>query len=334
MTRRSLSSFACLLLIMLATACQQSTTISPVSTVSMTHIRLPMGYIPNVQYAPFYVAQSRGYFREAGIELEFDYKSETDGVALVGANDLQFSLVSGEQVLLARNQGLPVVYVFAWWHDYPVAVASFSDQGIREPGDLKGKKIGLPGLYGANYIGLRALLDYAGLKESDVTLDSIGFTQVETLIGGQVQSVAIYANNEPIQLRNQGYSVDVIRVADYVQLASNGLLTNEITIQQNPQLVEGMIGAIMKGVRDTLADPDAAFEICKKYIEGLDPKSEGLQKEILQATLEFWKSDQPGISKPETWENMQKVLMGIGWISEPLDLNQAFTNQFVEAYQP
>jgi NitT/TauT family transport system substrate-binding protein len=293
----------------------------------LTKIRLPMGYIPNVQYAPFYVAVAKGFYQEAGLEIEFDYSPETDGVSLVGANELPFAVVSGEQVLLARGQGLPVVYVMSWWHDYPVAIVALKEKGIRTPADLKGKKIGLPGLYGASYIGLRALLDAAGLREEDVNLESIGYTQVEALTTGRVDAADVYANNEPVQLANKGYDLDVIRVADYVQLASNGLITNEKMIAENPDLVRRMVQATLRGITYTLANPDEAFIISTQFVEGL-VDNQVVQRDVLDSTMEFWKTDQPGVSSPQAWENMQRVLLEMGLLTQALDLNQAYSNQF------
>ena len=311
-----------LLLALLTSACKGK-------SAQLVHIRLPMGYIPNVQQAPFYVAVEKGYFRQAGIEIEFDYSFETDGVALVGAGKLQFSVASGEQVLLARAQGVPVVYVMAWYKDYPVAVAARSEQGIRTPQDLRGKKIGLPGLFGASYIGLRALLNAAGLQESDVILDSIGYNQVEALAANREQAAVVYAANEPVVLRAQGYTLDVIRVSDYVQLASNGLITNETTIAKNPDLVRRMVQASMHGLTEAAANPDEAYEICKKYVDTLAQADTKVQKEVLTTSIEFWQLDPPGLTNPAAWENMLKVLLEMGLLEQSQDLSKAYTNQFV-----
>jgi NitT/TauT family transport system substrate-binding protein len=314
---------------LLAACTPQVTPTQAPSPTPLVHIKLPMGYIPNVQYAPFYVAVERGYFKDAGIEVEFDYSSETDGVQLVGANQLQFSLVSGEQVLLARAQGLPVVYVMAWYQRYPISIISRSDKGIHTPQDLKGKKIGLPGLYGANYIGLRALLFNAGLKETDVTLDSIGFTQVEAFATDRDDAVVGYAANEPVVLHYKGYDLSEIRVADYVQLASNGILTNETTITQNPDLVRRFVAATLKGIEDTLIDPDAAYEICKKYVENLDQTDPTVQKQVLGTSIEMWRAPVLGVSDPAAWENMQKTLLEMGLYTQAVDLSKSFTNEFL-----
>ncbi len=299
------------------------------TTQALVHVRLPLGYIPNVQFAPLYVAVDKGYFTQQGIDIEFDYSMETDAVALVGANQLQFAVVSGDQVLLARAQGLPIVYVLGWFQDYPVSVVSKAGQGILKPGDLKGKRIGLPGLYGASYIGLRALLGSAGLKESDVTLDSVGYNQVEALVSDQDQAVVVYTNNEPIQLRLQGYQIDEIRVKDYAHLVSNGLITNETTISGNPDLVRRMDQAIAKGIADTIADPDAAYQTCLKYVQGLAQADQAAQKQVLLTSIEFWKAAQIGYSDPAAWQNTETVLLDIGFLTKPLDVAQVFSNAFL-----
>ena len=296
---------------------------------NLTQVRLPLGYIPDIQFAPLYVAVQKGYFRDAGIQVTFDYSMETDITALVGANQIQFGVVSGEQALLARAQGLPIVYVAAWYQQYPVSVVAKSAENIHTPADLRGKTIGLPGLYGANYIGLRALLHAGGLTEADVKLDSINYTQVEALAAGRDQAVSVYTNNEPVQLRSQGYDLTELRVADYVQLASNGLITNEKTISQNPNLVRGMVKAFLQGLSDTIADPAAAYETSKAYVQNLAQLDPALQKQKLATSIELWKANRLGYSQPRAWDGMQTVLLEMGLLTKSLDLSKAYSNNFV-----
>ncbi len=330
MKSRKLLTVALLLAFLLGSCnAQTAQTASPSATSALLRVRLPVGYIPDIQFAPIYVAIDKGYYRQEGIEIDFDYSLETDAVSLVGANNIQFAIVSGEQVLLARNQGLPVVYVMAWYKDYPVAVASKTSQNIRTPQDLKGKKIGLPGTYGASYIGLRALLSKADLKESDVTLDSIGYNQVAALSADKDQAVVVYTANEPIQLESENIAINLIKVSDYVQLASNGLITNEKTISENPDLVKRMVQATMEGIQYAAANPDEAYQISKKYVQTLASANEAVQKEKLKASIALWQANPPGVINADAWKNMQQVLLDMGLLSKPLDVTQAYTNQFV-----
>jgi NitT/TauT family transport system substrate-binding protein len=305
-------------------------TAEPGAAQPLTSVVLPMGYIPNVQFAPLYVADSRGYFAENGIEIEFDYRPEIDAARLAGTGDLPFAIISGEQLLLARAQGLPLVYVFEWYQRFPVGIVARTDQGITEPADLAGHSVGVPMLSGASYLGLRALLSEAGLTEDDIDLQVTGYAQVAAITENVVDAAVIYVANEPVQLRALGEDVDVIYVADYADLVSNGLVTNETTVAENPALIAGMADAMARGLQYTLDDPNAAFEICRAYAEGLDdPEVEAVQRQVLAASIELWRADRLGESDLASWQVTRDALVEMGLLDAEIDLTSVFTNDFL-----
>jgi len=297
----------------------------------LTELRLPMGYIPDPQYAPLYVSVDKGYFAEEGLALDFDYSFETDGMALVGANEVPFALVGGDQVILARAQGLPVVYILEWFQKYPIAIVSREETGIETPQDLIGRSVGLPGFFGTSYVGYVGLLSANGMTEDQVEATDIGFTQIENLLSDQVEAVVVFANNEPIQLENMGEAINTLQVADYIDLVHNGVVTNEETIANDPQLVEGFTRALLRGLSDTIANPDEAYEISKKYVEGLDDS----RRDVLDASIEFWRADTLGLTDGQSWERTEDLLIEMGLLDHPVaDLEKAYTNDFVLKVQP
>ena len=317
-----------LLIVLSACAVQAPPPRAGGSGASLQKIRLPMSYIPNVQFAPYYVAVERGYFAEAGIELEFDYKFETDGMKLVAAGELPFAVVSGEQVVLARAQGLPVKYFVQWYRRFPIAIFSLKTKGIEKPEDLKGKTVGIPGFFGATYVGWRAFLEANGLSERDMQVQEIGFTQAAAVQQGKVDAAVGYIVNEPLVLEANGFPVNVFRVSDQVEMVANGLVTNEKTLRENPALLRGMARALLRGIADTIADPDAAMQISAKYVEGLKA-DDPIQKQVLLATIELMRGERLGVSSPQAWENTQNALLAMGQIKQKLDVNEFFTNEFL-----
>ncbi len=306
-----------------------SSATNPPAGANLVSVKLPVGYVPNVQFAPLYAAIEKGFFRDAGLDVSLDYSMENDNSVLCATDTVQFAVVSGEQVLLARAQELPIVYVLAWYQQYPVGIAAKASSGIQSLTDLKGKKVGLPGLYGASYIGAIALLDSAGMKESDVILDSIGYNQVEVLMADKDDAVVIYTTNEPVQLEKLGQKITLFKVSDAVDLVANGLITNEKTLKEKPELVKAMVGAVLKGLEYTTDNPEEAFEISKKYVENLAEGDQDAQMQVLLNSIALWQAERMGYSNPQAWENMQRILLEMGLLKEKQDLSKAFDNQFI-----
>ncbi len=323
--KRILISFALLAPIVLA-ACASGS--GPGPTPQPTEIRLPMGFVANVQFAPWYVALEKGYFADESIELTFDYGWETDGVRLVGSGELPFAIASGDQVILARSQGLPVTTITNWFRRFPVSIVALAESGIEQPSDLAGRRVGIPETFGASYIGWRALAAQHGLGEGDVQLEVIGYTQLANLIEGRIDAAVVYANNEPVQLEQMGHQFVEFLVAEDVALVSNGIIANETILEEKPELVRAFIRAFLRGVRDTLDDPEMAFDICMNYVEGLEDNVE-IQRAVLNATIPYWAAERLGESEQEAWKNTVAVMESTALLQQPPELDEMFTNAFL-----
>ena len=296
-----------------------------------TQITLAMGYIPSVQFAPFYMAQARGYFRDAGLDVTFRYGMESDLLKLVGTDELQFMIGSGEEVILGRSQGLPVRYVLRWYRRFPAVLFAKTSSGIKTPSDLIGKRVGVPGLFGANYVGWEALLYASKLDASQVTLQSIGFTQAAAVRQGQVDAAMDYIVNGPVQLRLAGEDVTVIPVSDFIDLPSNGIITNDVTIQAHPERVQALVTALLRGLIDTLNEPDAAFEASLRAVPEAGGDQAVVSRAIFDESLKLWQADAAalGRSDPAAWQTAAVFMKQMGLIQADVKPDDLYTNRFV-----
>lgn len=316
------------LTLVLLGGCAQAVTF-PQTARALAPVTVVMSYVPNVQFAPFYVAEEKGYFADEGIKVNYNWGFEFDGVKLVGANQAEFAIVSGDQIIQARAQGVPIVYVGNWYNAFPISVVSFADKNIKTPQDLLGKKVGVPGLFGASYTAWRALLNGAKLDESMITVETVGFTQVEALEQGKVDAAVVYANNEPVQLQLAGKQVNQINTWEYAQLVGNGVATNETLIKQRPEIVRGFVRALIRGIDDTLANPDDALKIVTKLLPEAGGENLAKSDAVLKASIALWKNTRTGETRLADWQAMEDFMRAAGFIQQAVDVNKAFTNEFI-----
>jgi NitT/TauT family transport system substrate-binding protein len=305
------------------------------ATQPLREITLAMPFIPNVQFAYYYMADKMGYYAEEGIKVNFDYNFETDVVQRVAQGTVQFGMASGDSVMLARAQGLPVKVVSTSSQRFPTVFFSKAEQNITKPEDLKGKSIGIPGRFGASYIGLLALLYASKIPESDLNIQEIGFTQVAALSEDKVQVVSGYGNNEPIQLEQKGTKVNVIKVSDFFPLASDGIIASEQLISSDPALVRGFVRATLRGMQAVIDNPQEGFNTALQYIPEAQWGDVELQKKVLEATIPFWQSDATaqnglGFTSVESWQATYTFLRDANLLKSEIDINQAFTNEFLK----
>lgn len=268
---------------------------------ALTDLTFFLTFVPNIQFVPLYAAIEKGYAAEEGLNLAIQHGEEPDGANLIAAGQLDFGMISGEQVILARARGLPLVYVYAWFQEYPVGIVVPDNLGISSVRDLTGRKVGIPGRFGASYTGLLALLAANDMTESDIQLEPIGFNAPDVVCLSGVEASVIYINNEPLQIQQRAEAgmcgditgVTVFPVADAANMVSNGITTSEMAIAERPELVRAMVRTFDRGLRAVINNPAEAYLLARKYVETL-PASEAFVQaleEAASAQAEFLAGD-------------------------------------------
>ena len=234
-------------------------------------------FVPNIQFAPVYAAIANGHAADAGFNFVIEHGDEPVGADLIANNSIQFGVLSGEQVIMARAGGRPLVYVYEWFQRYPVGIVVPDTTNAETVEELRDRKIGIPGRFGASYSGLTALLAAHDMSEADIQLEPIGFAAADVVCIGGVEASVVYINNEPLQIQQRARAGDcgaitdvtVIPVADYADMVSNGLVTNEETVEENPDLVRTVVAAYDHGLRDVINNPAGAYLLSLDYVENL-----------------------------------------------------------------
>lgn len=298
-------------------------------------VTVGLTYVPNVQFAPVYVAGTDEIFRAAGIGVSIRHHGPDEGLftALMSGEE-DVTVATGDEVLQARTAGMDLTSIGAYYHEYPVVVVAKEDSGINSITDLKGKNVGLPGEFGSNWFGLLAALKEADMTTNDVNIVSIGFTQAASLAADQVDAIVGFINSDVVQLERLGVPINVIPLTDgNPPLVAATIVTTTKWAEENPDLAAGVVGAITAGTERVLKNPQHALEITTLWDPALsDPETRAGALAILEATLPLWRDSEGRASAMQdlqTWEEMGRFLSEVlGEEIPATEVDKAVTNEF------
>ncbi len=230
--------------------------------------RLMVDWLIQGTHAPFFLAQSKGYYKAEDLNVTIDSgKGATNVAVSVAGGAYQFGLVDMPSMVMfnAKNPTTPLVAVYMYFDETPLAVVSRKSAGIEKPTDLMGKKIaGGPGTAVHDTITLiLSPQDNAKVQWLPVAPQLFG----AMLKRGEADGLGGFINSQVPAALEAGLEmkdISVLKYADFgADLYGMALVTTKAYADANPDVVRGMVKAINHGVIDTLADPDAALAVLK-----------------------------------------------------------------------
>ncbi len=297
-----------------------------------------LDFYVNPDHAGLFTALERGYFEQAGLEVDPQVPSDPSApIRQVAAGRADLAISYEPEVLLARDQGLPVTAIAALVPQPLTSLISLPEAGIADAADLRGKTIATAGIpYQADF--LDAILSGEGLSPEDVTQVDVGLGLLPAVLSGRADAMlGGFRNIEGVDLAERGHDprvvpVDRLGIPTYDELV---LVANSDRVAEDPELLRLFIDALERGTRDAVDDPEAATEAVLAAGDGLDPK---LTRAEVDATLPLLlpeRSSQPfGYMDGREWERFAGFFADRGLIGTRPGASELLTNDLLPGEGP
>jgi putative hydroxymethylpyrimidine transport system substrate-binding protein len=235
---------------------------------------LALDFYVNPDHAGIYEALDRGYFADAGLDVQTKVPSDPSApIKQVASGQVDLAISYEPEVMLARAQGLDVVAVGTLVHGPLTSLISLPEAGIDSPTDLAGKTVVTAGIpYQSAY--LRTILADAGVDPGSVDQVDVGLNLLQPLIAGRADAMlGGFLNVEGVDLAARGLDprvipVDQLGIPTYDELV---LVASGERVRDDPAEIRSFLTALGRGTDDVIADPQSAADAIVAAGDGLDP---------------------------------------------------------------
>ena len=304
---------------------------------ALDKVTLMLNWYVYGEHAPFYYGKEKGYFKDAGIDLEIqEGRGSATVTQVVAAKTVQFGYVDVPTMMRAAVKGAPVIAVGVALQTNPMSVMGFAEKNIRKPADIKGKTVAsTPGDSMSQIWPL--FLKKTGLKESDFkTVSGDAVTKLNAVINGQADLLLGYVMDQSMKIKDAtGKDVFPIKFADYgINLVSSGIIAHKDFVKENPDLVKRFMAAATKSVEEASKHPkDAAQAILNANPKGgrIETLTQGFELTIPLYRDPSGKKSQPFDVSDNNMKDTVDVLVEYGGLEAKAkdEFKTYYTNQYL-----
>jgi NitT/TauT family transport system substrate-binding protein len=293
----------------------------------LRQVRLLLGFRPDVQFAPFYLAQQAGYYADAGLEVTIEHASGGELIRLVAIGEAEFGVADATDVMIARTNDIPVKYVSTLYQYFPVALIGPAGTVPTDPADLAGLRIGTPGRFGSSWHALLALLTAGGLAPDDVTIREYPqFNQVEGLLNGDVDLITGFRSNEPLRLAAEGMETDLLTIDEIAPLPGPGVIVGDELLAGNEDLVHDFVAATVAAQQAIATDPELGLRAAVEAVPTI-AEDQATALAVLEATIVIWLGREPGIDghiDESLWHRGYSIMRDLAFISGSVPVEEMY----------